>query len=83
MTSQPGSQTIKIPILSNISGSKNNQTMKFGQLIEFNKINIFPQKSCRKGGRQTSSRSLFFFKKKKALYEVKVSGLRLSFNIFR
>ena len=82
MTSQFGSQTIKIRILSNISGIKNNQTMKFGQLIEFNKINIFLQKSCRKGGRQTSSRSLFFLKKK-ALYEVKVSGLRLSFNIFR
>ena len=34
MTSQPGKQTITIQILSNISKSKNNQTMKFGQLIE-------------------------------------------------
>ena len=34
MTSQPGKQTITIHILGNISKSKNNQTMKFGQLIE-------------------------------------------------
>ena len=33
MTSQPGVQTIAIHILSNISRSKGNQTMKFDQLI--------------------------------------------------
>ena len=48
MTSQPGLQTIAIHILSNISQSKGNQTMKFGQLIEYNKRNIFLQKLCRK-----------------------------------
>ena len=37
--------------------------MKFGQLIEYNKRNIFLQKSCRKWGRETSSRPLFVFKK--------------------
>ena len=36
MTSQPGLQTIAIHILPNISQSKGNQTIKFGQLIEFN-----------------------------------------------
>ena len=36
MTSQPGKQTIPIPILANISISKSDQTMKFGQLIEDN-----------------------------------------------
>ena len=41
MTSQPGLQTIVIHILPNISQSKGNQTMKFGQLIEYNKRNIF------------------------------------------
>ena len=41
MKSQPGSQTIEIHILLNISQSKSNQTMKFGQLIEHNKRNIF------------------------------------------
>ena len=44
MTSQPGLQTIAIHILPNISQSKTNQTMKFGQLIEYNKRNIFVQK---------------------------------------
>ena len=41
MTSQPGLQTIAIHILPNISQSKGNQTMKFGQFIEYKKINIF------------------------------------------
>ena len=48
MTSQPGLQAIAIHILSNISQSKGNQTMKFGQLIEYNGRNIFVQKLCRK-----------------------------------
>ena len=41
MTSQHGSQTTAIHILPNISQSKGNQTMKFGQLIEYIKRNIF------------------------------------------
>ena len=41
MTSQPGLQTIAINILPNISQSKGNQSMKFGQLIEYNNRNIF------------------------------------------
>ena len=44
MTSQPGLQTIAMHILPNISQSKGNQTIKFGQLIEFNKSNDFLQK---------------------------------------
>ena len=48
MTSQPGLQTIPVHILPNISQSKGNQTMKFGQLIEYNKRNIFLQKLCGK-----------------------------------
>ena len=48
MTSQPGLKTIGIHILPNISQSKGNQTMEFGQLIEYNMINIFLQKLCRK-----------------------------------
>ena len=73
MTSQPGQQTITVHKLPNISRSKDNQTMKFGQLPEYNKRKIFLQKSCRKRGRGTSSGPLFFFKK--ALYEVKASDL--------
>ena len=34
MTSQPGYLTIKIHILPNTSQSKDNQALKFGQLIE-------------------------------------------------
>ena len=47
MASQPGLQAIAIHILPNISQSKSNQTMKIGQLIEFNKRNIFLQKLFR------------------------------------
>ena len=39
---------VAIHILPNISQSKGNQTMKFGQLIEYNKGNIFLQKLSRK-----------------------------------
>ena len=46
MTSQSGLQTVAIHILSNISQGKDNQTMKLGQLIEYNKTNIFLQKLC-------------------------------------
>ena len=45
MTSQPGQQTNAIHILPNIIRSKSNQTMKFGQLIEYNMTNIFLEKS--------------------------------------
>ena len=41
MTSQPGLETISIHILPNISQSKDNQPMKFGQLLEHNKIFFF------------------------------------------
>ena len=59
MTSQPGVQTIAIHILPNISQREGNQTIKFGQLIEYNKRNIFLQKLCQKWGREASSRPLF------------------------
>ena len=45
MTSQPGKQTIAIHILSNFSRSKGNQTMIFGQSIEYNMKNIFLKKN--------------------------------------
>ena len=41
MTSQSGQQTFAIHILPNILRSKRNQTMKLGQLIEYNKKGIF------------------------------------------
>ena len=41
MTSESGKQIITIHILSNISKSKGNQKMKFGQLKECNMWNLF------------------------------------------
>ena len=41
MTSQLTKQTIAIHILTNISKSKGNRAMKFGQLIEYDMRNIF------------------------------------------
>ena len=76
MTSQPGLQTIAIHILPNISQPKGNQTMKFGQLIKYNKIKI----------KNKEARRLvpdLFFSKKKTSYEVKASGLQLRFKIFQ
>ena len=55
MTSQPGQQTSVIHILSNILRSKGIWTLKFGQLIEHNMINIFLEKSYICGG-ETSPR---------------------------
>ena len=53
MTSQPGKQTIAIQILPNISRNKDNQAMKFGQLIEYNMRNNFLEKSHIKCGEET------------------------------
>ena len=50
-------------ILPNISRSKDNQTMKFGQLIEYKMRNIFLKKSYTKCGGETSPRH--FSKKSK------------------
>ena len=44
-----GTQTITANILPDISKRKDNQTIKFGQLIEHNVINVFLQK-MRQGG---------------------------------
>ena len=55
--------------------------MKFGQLIECDKKKFFFQSHAEnEAGRLVLDLFLFF---KKTLYEVKASGLRLSFNIFR
>ena len=56
MTSQYGEQTIAIFIFTNISKNKGNQAIKFGQLIDYNKRNIFLEKSYTKCGRKTIPR---------------------------
>ena len=45
MASQHGKQINSMQIMNNISRSKGNHTMKFGQLIEYNMRNIFLEKS--------------------------------------
>ena len=62
MTSQPGLQATAVHILPNISQSKGNQSIKFGQLIEYNKRNIFFQKLYEKweAGRLVPDLVLFF-----------------------
>ena len=57
MTSQPGKHKIAIHIFPNISRSLVNQTIKFGQLIEYNVRNIFLEKSYIKCGRETIPKS--------------------------
>ena len=59
---QPGMKNYNL-ILPNIWRSKGNQTMKLGQLIKYNKENIYLQKSNRKCCREISSRTLFIFQK--------------------
>ena len=61
--SQSGKQIITVHIMLNISSCKDNQAMKFGQLIEDNVKNIFLERLYRKKGRETSSRSPFTFQK--------------------
>ena len=56
MTSQPRKQTIAVHILFNISRSKTDQTITFGQLISYNIKNILLEKSCTKCGRETIPR---------------------------
>ena len=56
MTSQPGKQTIAIHILPYISKGKDNQTMKFAQIIEYNMRNIFLETSYTKCGGETIPR---------------------------
>ena len=64
MTSQAAQQIITIRTLLNISRRKGNQTMKFGQLIEYKKYEkYFLKKSYTKFGEEASPRD--FYKKSK------------------
>ena len=63
MSSQPEQQIITIQVLPNISRSKGNQEIKFGQLIEYNVRNIFLQKSRRSWDKESSPILIFVFSK--------------------
>ena len=62
MTSQPGWQTITMHIFPNISRSKDHQTMKFGQWIEYNDGSIFLKNYAENEGERLV-RDLFLFLK--------------------
>ena len=59
MASSNGKQILTIHILPNISRTKGNQTMKFGQLIEINVKNIFLEKLYIKYDGKIIHRSVF------------------------
>ena len=75
-TSSTEKQIITLHILCNISRSKENQKMKFGQLIEFNVKNFFLWNLCRKWGDKTRSRPLYF---RKASYELVGTSVSIFF----
>ena len=54
MASQTEQQIFTINILPDTSLNKENQTMKFGQYIEYNMRNIFLEKSCTKFAEEAS-----------------------------
>ena len=70
MTSETGTKANAISILPNISKSLNNQTMKFGQLMERNMLLFFKNHAESEVGRLVPVH-LFL---KKALNEEKPSG---------
>ena len=57
--SQTREQIITIHILSYISRDKRNKTIKFGELIEYNMIIIFLEKSYTKYGGKASPRPFY------------------------
>ena len=61
MMSLTGEQTITIYKMPKYKMKKSNQTVKLGQLIEYDKRNIFLQKSCKESGWKTSSWPPFDF----------------------
>ena len=63
-------------ILPNVSRSKRNHTIKFGQLIEYNKRNIFLRNHTENEAWRLVAELFLFFKK--ALYEVNACGQQRS-----
>ena len=59
MKSQTGQEIITIHMLFNISESKDNLPMNFGQLIKYSMREIFLEKSCTKYGREPTLRPLY------------------------
>ena len=73
MRSQTVKPIITIHIMPNIPRNKDNQTMKYGQLIECNVRNSFLKNHAENEARRLVPHLFLFFKK--ALYKAKESGL--------
>ena len=58
----PGKQTVTLPILLNLSQSKGNQTLKFGQVMEYNQ-KIFFLENHAENEAEASSRPLVSLKR--------------------
>ena len=81
MTSQTEKKKhFKYTYCSSVARSKSNETIKYGQLLEYSVWNIYFSKSCRECDWETRSDLCFFFKK--GLYEVRISGLYLNLMCF-
>ena len=59
VTSHTGQQIPALDILPDILKSKVNQTMKLGQLIEYDMRDIFLEKSSTKSGGEANHQTLF------------------------
>ena len=59
--------------MPNISQSEGNQAIKFGQLVEYNKRNISQKNNAEREAERLVPDFFLYFKK--ALYELKASGL--------
>ena len=59
MTSQTGKQIIVMHIFPDISQSKGNQRIKFGQFTEYNLRNIFLEKLFTQSDKETIPRPFF------------------------
>ena len=81
MTSHCGSQTITTHILSKTYRCKDNKTMTFRQLIEYNKKMFFFKYHAQNEKKRLVSDLLLSFQK--ALYEVKAKDLHLDLIMFR
>ena len=81
MTSQTEQEIITIHILPNISKSKGNKTIKFGQLKKILWDKYFSSNIMQKM-RQGGWFQNFFLFFQNALYKVKENRQHLSFNIF-
>ena len=75
MKSKPGKEATARYILPNLLRSKDNQTIKFGQLIVYNTGNIFLVKSYTKCGEETIHR---LFSKKITRKTIGFKSLRLN-----